>query len=234
MNSTLDNTFGKLTSARGNTIINNIYDYVLLVLQGLSFGKDENENTITERFCIELNVRKPYELPFYFHHQKIEDSKAGTSTDFAVFETLPFAELESVYHSIMKFEAKRLTSKLEKKREKEYVVGEYKDGIRIKNSGGIERFKNERHGKDVDYAVIIGYIQCETHEYWLEKVNGWIGDQIIESSDKDLLWEEEDLLVNDLFKESVSCYTSVSLRKSGNYIRLRHLWAEALNREYLT
>lgn len=103
---------------------------------------------------------------------------ARPSIDFAVFETGPIAVLCTDYTSLVKFEAKRLTYKLGKKREREYVIGEYKDGTRIKNSGGIERFKNGRHGKDVKHAGIIGYIQSESSDYWLEKVNGWIKKQI--------------------------------------------------------
>lgn len=227
MDNTFSYTFGKLTSAQDNTIINKIYSYVLMVLSGLSIGKDENENEITDRFCKKLNITRPYELPLYFHHQNLENSKDGTSTDFAVFETRPYADMSASSKSLVKFEAKRLTPKLGKNREKEYVVGEYNDGVCIKNSGGIERFKNGRHGKDVEYGGIIGYIQYETPDYWIEKVNGWIEEQIIKSSDKDLLWEKEDLLIDEPAYGTVSCYSSISCRLSDKEIKFKHFWIEA-------
>lgn len=39
----------------------------------------------------------------------------------------------------------------------------------LENSGGIERFKNGRHGKDVVNAGIIGYIQTDSPAYWIQR-----------------------------------------------------------------
>ena len=83
MDAVFSNSFGELTSAGDNTISNKIYRYVLIMLSSLTVAKNENENAITNRLCIELNTRRP-RIPFYFHHQNIENAKLGTSTDFAV------------------------------------------------------------------------------------------------------------------------------------------------------
>lgn len=243
MDAVSSNSFGELTSAGDNTIINKIHGYVLIILSSLTVAKNENENAITDRFCIDLNTRRPPEFPFYFHHQKIEDSKKGTSTDFAVFETVPFSGATVLHgssssvpmgttllhasthpRSIAKFEAKRLNSALGKSREKEYVIGEYRLGKRVKNSGGIERFKNGRHGSDVQHAGIIGYIQTNTPDYWHEKVNQWIEEEILSPSDKKLPWKKKDLLVKEQADGGVSCYSSVSARLAGDVIKLKHFW----------
>lgn len=236
-------SYGELTSAGDNTIIHKIHGYVVIVLSGLTVERNENENAITNRFCIDLNTKRPPEFPFYFHHQNIEDSQKGTSTDFAVFETIPFSEA-TVFHgantgvltgntllpanpfprSIAKFEAKRLNSTLGKGREKEYVIGEYRQGKRVKNSGGIERFKNGQHGSDVLHAAIIGYIQTDTPDYWHEKVNKWIGEEIQEASDKNLFWCDKDMLVKERVDGGISCYTSFSARLAGDDIKLKHFW----------
>lgn len=230
MEKTFDNTFGKLSSAQDHTIVNKIFEYIAITLSTLDAKIDENENTITNRLCKCLNFRKPCEYPFYFHHQNLENVKKGTSTDFAVFGTAAYAQDYNIwsddYPALVKFEAKRLSSKLPKKREKEYVHGEYRERICVSNSGGIERFKNGSHGRDVTYAGLIGYIQTDSSAYWFRKVNDWIQEQIKSASDSKLVWDKNDLLVTDYEKGGLSCYSSVSSRIQGDNINLKHLWID--------
>ena len=230
MEKTFDNTFGKLSSAQDHTIVNKIFEYIVITLSTLDAKIDENENTITNRLCKCLNSRKPCEYPFYFHHQNKENTKEETSTDFAVFGTSAYAQDHNIwsddYPALVKFEAKRLSSKLPKNREKEYVHGEYRERICISNSGGIERFKNGRHGRDVTYAGLIGYIQTDSSAYWFRKVNEWIQEQIKSASDSNLVWKKEDLLVEDYAKGTLSCYSSVSGRLYGDNVNLKHLWID--------
>lgn len=185
------NSYGTLSSAPDNKIVNTIYNYLSSILSMLKCENDENENAITNRLCKTLNSKKPAEFPFHFHHQNLENDKENTSTDFAVFGTYAYAienNLDDDSPSLIKFEAKRLSSRLPAKREKEYVRGEYAGGNCIKNSGGIERFKNGRHGKDVINAGIVGYVQTDSPEYWFAKVNEWIQEQINRPSDAKLTW----------------------------------------------
>ncbi|WP_066434518.1 hypothetical protein [Chryseobacterium sp. CCH4-E10] len=224
-----NNTFGTLSSAPDNTIITTIYNYLSSVLSVFTGRNNENENAITNRLCKSLNSRKPSEYPFYFHHQNIENEKENTSTDFAVFGTYAYAmenDVEDDSPSLIKFEAKRLNSKLPKQREKEYVCGQYLEGKCSKNSGGVERFKNGRHGKDVMNAAIVGYIQTESASHWLQKVNGWIKEQITNSSDTKLIWNDNDVLTLDSQTETYSHYSSLSYRIFGDEIRLKHFWID--------
>lgn len=217
------NTIGTLSSVPDGSIINHIFNFVSEILTDFKANSDENENSITNKLCISLNQHKPAEFPYFFHHQNIEDEKINTSTDFAVFSTFPYSN-EINTNAWVKFEAKRLTTSLPRKREREYVIGEYYQGKRVCNSGGIERFKNERHGKDVKIAGLIGYLQAESFSYWLEKINGWIQNEIDMPHDNSLNWTNDDKLL--LFKSEtrIALYSSQSTRISRGCIQLRHLW----------
>lgn len=230
MGESTNNVFGRLSSAPDNTIIKTIYNYLSSILSSFKGKSDENENAITNRLCKSLNSRKPSEYPFYFHHQNIENERENTSTDFAVFGTYAFAQendfKDSDSPSLIKFEAKRLNSKLPKHREKEYVCGEYLGGKCTKNSGGIERFKNGRHGRDVKNAAIVGYIQTDSPTHWLKKVNEWITEQFTSPNDPNLTWQNSDKL--SLYGETgiLSEYSSLSNRIFGGEIALKHFWID--------
>ena len=224
------NTFGTLSSAPDNIIITTIYNYVSSILSSFKGKNDENENAITNRLCKTLMAKKPAEYPFFFHHQNIEDEKENTSTDFAAFGTFAYAQENDIEDddspSLIKFEAKRLNSKLPKHREKEYVCGEYSEGKCTKNSGGIERFKNGRHGKDVINAGIVGYLQTDSPKHWLQKVNDWIKEQIDSPSNTQLTWNNNDELTLDSQTGTFSDYSSLSYRIFRDEIRLKHFWVD--------
>lgn len=225
-----NNTFGTLSSAPDNTIIATIYNYLSSVLSSFRGENDENENAITNRLCKTLMAKKPAEYPFFFHHQNIEDEKENTSTDFAVFGTYAYAQENDIEDddspSLIKFEAKRLNSKLPKHREKEYVRGEYSGEKCIKNSGGVERFKNGRHGKDVINAGIVGYLQTDSPKHWYQKVNEWIKEQVTSPSDSKLTWKNKDALSLDSQTGTFSEYSSSSYRIFGDEIHLKHFWID--------
>ena len=44
-------------------------------------------------------------------------------------------------------------------------------------TGGIQRFKENKHGVDLPYSAMIGYIEIEDFNFWHNKVNSWISDQ---------------------------------------------------------
>ena len=229
------NIFGTLSSAPDNTIIDKIYKYLASILSDFNGKVDENENVMTNRLCKSLNTKKPPEYPFFFHHQNLENDKKNTSTDFAVFGTFGYAQENNIDDndtpSLIKIEAKRLDSGLPARREKEYVHGEYANGKCLKNSGGIERFKNGRHGDDVTNAGLIGYIQTDTPIYWLEKINCWIEEQIQCASNNSLIWQKTDLLTLLHQNVHLSIYSSIAHRKCGDNIYLKHFWIDISKNE---
>ncbi len=48
---------------------------------------------------------------------------------------------------------------------KKYVSGK---------TGGIQRFKENRHGVNLPYSAMIGYVEIENFKFWHKKVNSWI------------------------------------------------------------
>lgn len=123
-------------------------------------------------------------------------------------------------------EAKRLDSKIDKKRKKEYVVGRIKDSKYIE-SGGIERFKKEIHGFGLTYVGMIGYIQTEDFDVWLEKINEWIKEEIKSPSSAELSWSRQDTL-NPVKKNTLfSTYDSKHKCKSKE-IDMYHIWVKLI------
>lgn len=222
-----NNTFGKLDSAPDGKIISKVFDYVTSVLQDFYGKENDNENHLTSELCKQLSFKKPHEFPFFFQHQNIEDAKENTSTDFAAFGTYTYAQIynkDGEEFPLVKFEAKRLNSALPKKREKEYVIGEYENGKQTRNSGGIERFKNLRHGKDVVHAAIIGYVQSDTFEHWAEKVTGWIKAEANSPHDATLTWDSNDHLQPNMRKDNLCSYLSKPKRKECGQLNMHHIW----------
>lgn len=212
------NSFGTLSSAPDGSIIETIFDYVTQELKTFSGEPDENEDNLTDKFCKQLGRNKPPEHPFFFHHQNKEKSEGKHSTDLAALGTKAIND-----EMLIKFEAKRLSSKLANKRKREYVIGEYREQ-EFKNSGAIERFKNETHGDDLNEAGIIGYVQTDTFDHWEDKINSLIQAEINSPHDQRLTWEESDKLQNQTKDDKVVTYQSESCRLTKKRLKFRHLW----------
>lgn len=216
-------TFGSLSSAPDGSIVEHIFTYVAGELKSFEGKSNENENVLTDRLCKQLSANQPSETPYFFHHQNLEKSQENTSTDFAVFQRKGGHYQDN---ELPKFEAKRLTTNFPSKRKKEYVIGEYNGDKRITNAGAIERFKNGRHGADVDIAGIIGYVQADTFSNWHKNINEWIDQEIQSSHDPSLTWSITDKLISEYIDDQVAVFRSESSRKSGTDIRFRHLWVD--------
>lgn len=174
-----------------------------------------NEDGLNSNFVIYLN-RNTKEQLFFFHHEYPEDPSTGQShkVDIAV---IPYSKDKKVTFVI---EAKRLDINIEKKREKEYVIG---------NTGGIERFKRDKHGRGFLHAGMIGYMQSNDFKTWEDKINSWIGDEIKKASSKDLTWSTSDKLIKIESNLEFSKYKSCHLCLSSKKILLTHLWINLIN-----
>lgn len=229
-----NNSFGSFSSAPDGNTVDRIFEYVSKVLQGFNGTDSENENCLTNKLCKALEYTKPPESPFFFHHQNLENPKENTTTDFAAFGTFAYAQQNNISDSdeappLIKFEAKRLSTALPKKREREYVIGDYEKKRQIRNSGGIERFKNGRHGKDVINAGIIGYVQSDSFFDWQEKINGWIQEEISSPHDSTLSWDNNDILILTKSDHRLTEFISKPKRKNSNSMVLRHLWINLIS-----
>ena len=170
-----------------------IRDYLLKFIDTVLFefrlpSQDTNkgENKITQHIEISLNEKARAEDAFFAFQNQHEEG--NSTTDIGIY-------LRSNRDFFCWIEAKRLPTPPQKDRdEREYViVNQAKENgkKRFKGSGGIQRFKEGRHARQLSYSIMFGYIQeCDT-DYWLNKINGWIKELKITDS---VFWNESDYL----------------------------------------
>lgn len=103
-------------------------------------------------------------------------------------------------------EAKRLTTSIPKNREREYVLGDHS----TKLSGGIERFKHNLHGVNLDHSAIIGYVQNKDGKHWFNAINIWIQELIDRQIQSPLKWISNDLLNNTCGFKDLRILKSIS------------------------
>lgn len=186
--------------------------------------KLKNEDDISNAFDSFLNFELPKNeniFHFKFQYKTIESS---TSTDIGVI-SLKYSKFKCICF----IEAKRLpTPKYSESQETEYVC--YKNATK---QGGIERFKTGSHGRkeNFPFSLMIGYIEQENIEHWYNKINGWIKEQIKESSNTNIKWLNEDLLSEVYFSTNtkITKYVSNHSRKNIEKIRLVHYWFDLVN-----
>ena len=118
--------------------------------------------------------------------------------------------------SFFSIEAKRLPTP-GSKREKEYVIG-------LKNNGGIERFKTGKHGSQLKYSGMIGFIQENDFKYWNKKINEWIVELSRMDNESDIKWHESEILRPEHFKRTTAQLVSKHKRMDKSNIVLCHLW----------
>lgn len=113
------------------------------------------------------------------------DSKSEESSD--IFKFINQANRADIgvfvgrhYYSNLRklcwIEAKRLPTPNCVNRDcREYVFVDHSQK-QFKGNGGIERFKLNKHGEGLPVAIMFGYVQSNTFEYWEERVNQWLVD----------------------------------------------------------
>jgi hypothetical protein len=136
---------------------------------------------------------------FYFYH--LEEGKTN----------LPLFVVES----------KRLPVPNQRKlREREYVLGH-------KTNGGIERYKKEIHGKNLDECGMLGFIEKNTRSYWLNKINNWILELAMENPE----WNDNEQLAIKENSNDYSYLVSIAHRQITNTDVLLHHWWIICNNE---
>lgn len=190
-----------------------------------------SEKSLTDKLCKYFN-RHAGNYPFYFHHENVEDHSTGKSpqTDIATVsrsEQITIGDKNyNEWDSFFSIEAKRLPTPGHN-REKEYVIGQERP------SGGIERFKNRIHGKNLKYAAIIAYIQEEDANHWYLKINNWVSELISSTPD---LWKEDDKLIKQDSKligidKFVSKNSRSKVDEKEDLISLFHFWINLIDKK---
>ncbi len=180
----------------------------------------ENEDdvtTILRRFLSDLDFLFDFELQTKAP-EKNEKTDIGVLRRYSKKRHIPICIIE----------AKRLpTPKYTGSQETEYVC--YKNATK---QGGIERFKTKKHGEKLSFSLMVGYIQQKNAEHWHTKVNEWIEEQILESSNESISWITSDLLIKNLsFKidDCITKYNSEHIKSNSEKIRLTHYWIDLIN-----
>ncbi len=174
-----------------------------------------HEDAITQRF-VQLALSKQHPLLRWIVIKDNENSD-GYQEDIAV------SSQNNPYNEFFVLEAKRLDNTLPKIREKEYVIGRFNKDKYIE-SGGIERFKKEIHGKKFIHAGMIGYILTDDFASWEIKINSFIDSEIASSTSNDLKWYQSDKLTKLSENKKFAKYNSNHECISGKRINLDHLW----------
>lgn len=168
-----------------------------------------NEDNFTQIYIEQAQVlirKNDYPFNINGHYQDITHLSKGYS-DFYFYPN----EQNVSTASIFSVESKRLPSPT-KSREQEYVIGD-------KNNGGIERYKTEKHGKELYDCGLLGFIEKENSKYWKAKINGWINN--LAKTDKN--WNNDEIL-SEVESNTDFCFLkSIAHRKSDD-INLTHLW----------
>lgn len=179
------------------------------------------EDLITQNLCSFFSFfEKDYAYSFTkqenYQFQFINQSKGeGNRTyDIGIILVNPYGSTSN----ILAIEAKRLPTP-GSGRVKEYILGNY---------GGIERFKKEVHSQEIptSTALMIGYIQKNDSKHWLNKVNEWIGEQIVKSTNPDIFWYQEDKLVLETTKNCITKLKSIHTRKVQTKLKISHYWID--------
>ena len=150
--------------------------------------------------------------PFIFQAETKQKQSKGIArkVDIGVFkhysDPTPFFTIES----------KRLSTDIPKNREREYVLGSDPS----KFSGGIERFKHNVHGVDLDHSALIGYVQNKDCNHWYSTVNNWIQELIDEKISSPLKWISNDLLNNTCGFKDLRLVKSISESEKVNHTKI--------------
>ncbi len=180
--------------------------------------KDETEKLLNQSLVDFFNGHSQKFTPYLqckFLFRK-DDENRGTNYRPDIGITIWNEKTEnSETKSFFQIECKRLpipnTSK--SRSEMEYVIGIEK------NTGGIERFKNKKHGAHLDVSAMIGFIQDETTSEWYNYINEWIKIQIDIHSPN---WTKDDYLINESSSSLLSKSTSICKRDELDSIVLHH------------
>jgi hypothetical protein len=182
------------------------------------------ETALTEHLCDHLNSASHGSEAWshvQFRTETGDETAAGRKIDLSVKPRAANIIIEGRRHSqfqaLLPIECKRLPTPSDRDRdEREYVA------VAKGTTGGIQRFKFGHHGAAHSFAAIIGFVQEQSFDEWLEKINEWIRNL---ASTSGLPWSARDVLQRASADDVVCTLDSKHERSSGlAECHLRHLW----------
>lgn len=204
-------------SVSGMTVISLIEDIIVTTIPHFKSNlaahfhkkKKLSEDDYTQLFTKQAQIlirKKDYPFNIESQYRDIYNLSKGFS-DFFFYPN----ELNITTASLFSVECKRLPAP-DKSREKEYVIG-------VKNNGGIERYKTEKHGVGLKECGLIGFIEVENSDSWEVIINNWIK----ELAKSDHNWMEDEILYQVKADPNYYFLESIAHRKVDD-INLIHLW----------
>ncbi len=145
-----------------------------------------------------------------------DDENKGTNYKPDIGVTIWNNQLQNIQtQSFFQIECKRLPIPNVSctRSEKEYVIGI------AENTGGIERFKNKKHGEHLEESSLIGFIQDGTISDWHIKINEWIK---IEVDNQSTHWTKDDYLTIVSSSTNLNRYRSLCQREYLKELTIHH------------
>lgn len=127
----------------------------------INIKPDTNEEIINQKLLRFLNSKN--KLFSFVPENRDETGKDKRKPDFGVYEKIEI--YDDNQKRFFDIECKRL---YHPSKSKQYVSGK---------TGGIQRFKDNKHGVDLSYSAMVGYVETEDFSFWQKKVNSWISDK---------------------------------------------------------
>ncbi len=184
-----------------------------------------SETMLTSQLCAHLNsaARKtPGWDCLQFRVEEADETQASRKVDLVAAAAGDALIVQgrnySDFETILPIECKRLPVPAGKGRdEREYVV------TRAGVGGGIQRYKEGKHGAAHVRAALIAYVQEQSFDHWLALIGGWIRDLHIAGSPG---WSPADALTTQGQDTvaGIAVHESVHSRVNLPPIHLRHLW----------
>ncbi len=214
-NAQIKTASGQENAPQPMLIINKIIEFLDVYIDKFPAFLVSSNIHITNEKCINTdllvfmnnNVADFFEIDnFHFSFIK-DDCQKGSNyePDLGVCLANKKCRKETFFH----IECKRLPAR--KGHEKEYVQGKL---------GGIQRFKENKHGGKFEYSAMIAYIEENSKQFWFDSINNWISELISLTPEN---WTNQEYLYQ-IKPENYSRFQSNHARKGNNNITLNHFW----------
>lgn len=148
------------------SLLNFLELYLPLFPEKYTKNKDDDEWSLNEALFGFLDIySRNYAFQFIPEYRYKNKSRPDFGVNEAKSDETGIYTYDQNAKHFFDIECKRLyhTTKSQ-----QYVFGK---------TGGIQRFKENKHGVDLPYSAMIGYVEIENFNFWHKKVNSWISDE---------------------------------------------------------
>lgn len=149
------------TDGRIISLLNFLEKYLPEFLVNINIERNTHEEIINQKLFRFILHQNP--VFNFIPENRDETGENKSKPDLGVYDKFKVYDDNQI--RFFDIECKRL---YDVNKSKEYVSG---------STGGIQRFKENKHGVDLPYSAMIGYIEIEDFNFWHNKVNSWISEK---------------------------------------------------------